>query len=59
MSDKATAGKPLAVAHLSWPGALNSLLAKNIFFLLSTYFCTCGQLLLISYTTCLPCPNFS
>jgi hypothetical protein len=47
------------VACLPCTGACNSLIVKFPFFLLPTFLGTCGQLLLVGYNTCPPCPNFS
>jgi hypothetical protein len=55
----AVANRRSLVAHLSCMGALNSPLPKFSFFFLSTFFCTCGHLLLVGSSTCPPCPDFS
>jgi hypothetical protein len=61
------AGQPLTSSHrllvAGWratsAGALNYFFPKYSSFLLPTYFCTCGQFLLVGFSTCSPCPDFS
>jgi hypothetical protein len=48
---RATSGRPPLLAR--YPKH------QNVFFLLPTYFCTCGQLLLVCSSTCLPYVDFS
>jgi hypothetical protein len=57
--DRATTiGQP-AVTHQPWPDALTSPYAKKNFFFFPSFFCTCGQLLLVGSSTCPPYPDFS
>jgi hypothetical protein len=55
----ATAGRQLEVACWPCADALNSSPSKNFFYLLPSFFCTYGQILLVGSSTCMPCPNFS